>query len=150
MLRTFYEKLTKKFRNTFEKPNDRTGALKRGQFGIFQHPSCCKISKKIRGDHLVQSKNFEKVCRKVKNTIAKGTSLGCFRGSGRRFVLDEVLTFRVMSRTSVVQVVIFRPYFIWAMKIFESNVFFLQNLPRINFTETKFNFMGVTHRIQLT
>ena len=28
--------------------------------------------------------------------------------------------------------------------------FFLQNLPRTNFTETKFNFMGVTHRIQLT
>ena len=28
-------------------------------------------------------------------------------------------------------VIIFRPYFIWERKIFKSNGFFLQNLPRI-------------------
>ena len=35
-------------------------------------------------------------------------------------------------------------------KYLNQTVFLKQNLPRINFTETKFNFMGVTHRIQLT
>ena len=38
---------------------------KRGPFGIFKHPICCKISKKLKGDPL-ERKNFEKVsqCRK--------------------------------------------------------------------------------------
>ena len=42
---------------------------------------------------------------------------------------------------------IFRPYFIWEREIFQSNGFFLQNLPSIEFIS---NFKGVNHRIQLT
>ena len=44
-------------------------------------------------------------------------------------------------------IIIFRPYFIWERKIFKSNGFFLQNLPSTKFI---FTLKGVTHRIKLT
>ena len=70
-----------------------------------------------------------------------------------RKVLDP-RSFKTSLRTKmgliqIDDVFIFRPNFTWETKIFIKRVFFT-NLPRINFIETKFNFMGVTHSIRLT
>ena len=39
------------------KKSDRTGAVKEGPFGIFQHPLCDKISKKLKGGPLFSGPN---------------------------------------------------------------------------------------------
>ena len=43
----------------FRKKSHNAEKLKRGPFGIFKHPICCKISKKLKGDAL-ERKNFTK------------------------------------------------------------------------------------------
>ena len=61
---------------------------KRGPFGIFYNPFCCKISKQIKGAPFGTFQKSLIVPKKiqVKNTkIAKGESLARFRGSGRQF-----------------------------------------------------------------
>ena len=61
----------------------------KGPFGIFKHLLCSKISKKLKGDPLVQSKTFRSLIVpkkiQVKNTQIAKVGILFFRGSGRRF-----------------------------------------------------------------
>ena len=50
---------------------------RRGAFGIFKHPICCKISKKLKGDPL-ERKNFSKK-RSHNAEKLKGGSFGIFK-----------------------------------------------------------------------
>ena len=59
----------------FEKKSPNAEKQKEGLFGIFKHPFCCKISKKLKGDPLERN-NRKKVsqCRKTE----RGDPLGFF------------------------------------------------------------------------
>ena len=46
--------------------------LKGGPFEVFQHPICCKISKKLKGDPL-RKKNSEKKSRSAEKKLKGGT-----------------------------------------------------------------------------
>ena len=53
----------------FEKKSHNAEKLKRGPFGIFKHPICCKISKKLKEGPFGEKKKLEKKvsqCRKTK------------------------------------------------------------------------------------
>ena len=46
---------------------------KKGPFGIFKHPICCKTSEKLKGEPFGEKKNFRKKSHTMpKNRKAKG------------------------------------------------------------------------------
>ena len=61
----------------FEKKSHNAEKLKGGPFGIFKHPICCKISKKLKGDPLEKKTNFRKKVSMPKNW--KGGPFGVFQ-----------------------------------------------------------------------
>ena len=62
--------------NKFAKKSLNAMKLKGGPFGIFKHPLCCKISKKLKRVPFGERKNLEKKSRNAKN---KGGPFGIFQ-----------------------------------------------------------------------